>query len=66
MKKEKSQPEDTTKTGPGHDSYQAKGKGQYHQKPKARQDGKNQTSTTNAGDHLWTLQHSEGTHEDIG
>ena len=27
--------------GPGKDSYQAKGEGQFHQKPKARQDGVN-------------------------
>ena len=61
MNKEKSQPSDTTKAGPGKDSYQAKGKGQLHQGgPKARQDGVNHKDSVNAGDHLWKHSNSEG------
>lgn len=73
MKKEKSQPNDTTGEGTGgslapqsKDSYQSKAKGQHHQMPKKRQDGKGSAHGPNAGDYLWTQSHSEHTHSDIG
>ena len=61
MKKEKSQPEDTTGAGPGKDSYNttSSGKDNAHRVSKPRQDGQGEKRGPNAGDSLWSQTDSE-------
>lgn len=50
--------------GPGKDKYNTAkpdAKANAHRKSKVRQDGKGQSDSVNAGDHLWKHENSMGT-----
>ena len=62
-KLEKGHPKDTTKTGPGKDSYNTASPAKQmnpSRKSKVRQDGVGQKDSVNAGEHLWKQTHSDG------
>jgi len=57
MKHEKSQPHDTTNTGPGKERFKPSG-GENKGGQAARQDGVNHKDKVNAADHAWKYEHS--------